>query len=458
MHCGLGECRVKVEACIQGKLQPCIPNKPPRQNELCDHKDNNCDGKTDEGFNIGKECTALGECGLGKIECEIQGGITTVCSTAPGATQSKAEKEICDQKDNNCDGETDEKLTGCGLCGVKEVCGDGKDNDCNGSVDEGCQCKPGEEIKCGDLQLSGIGECQAGLQKCNSEGKWQDCQGEKKPIIEKCDLKDNDCDGLTDEEIQDAGDSCGQKEGLCQMGKIACAKGKLVCQDTVEPVEEECGDKLDNNCDGKTDEDCDDSTVKKNLDKKGGVVNGPKGSRVILPEGAVSEGTEIKISPATSQKTGDKFVAMGDFFHITSNSPLAKPATVILPYDQEKIPAGHSAQELVIFSAPDNILVWGELPSLSDKNSGLVAGVASHFSYFVVGLPKVKRDDKVDTEAVGCSIIGSNSNNWKSGTGNNNSVNYNRNEPKTTGQWGTILLLLAAVIWMLILRLRRKWI
>ena len=42
-------------------------------------------------------------------------------------------KEICDYKDNNCDGKVDPNCEGCG----PEIC-DGKDNDCDGARDEKC--------------------------------------------------------------------------------------------------------------------------------------------------------------------------------------------------------------------------------------------------------------------------------------------------------------------------------
>ena len=46
--CGVGECQVSVDNCVDGKLQQCVPGTP--GTEICgDNLDNDCDGRTDEG-------------------------------------------------------------------------------------------------------------------------------------------------------------------------------------------------------------------------------------------------------------------------------------------------------------------------------------------------------------------------------------------------------------------------
>ncbi len=69
-----------------------------------------------------------------------------------------------------------------------EVC-DGKDNDCNGQVDENLV------QGCG----SDVGECSAGSSKCEG-GAWGPCVGAVGPGVELCDGKDNDCSGVADDQ------------------------------------------------------------------------------------------------------------------------------------------------------------------------------------------------------------------------------------------------------------------
>jgi hypothetical protein len=83
------------------------PNVNPGKTEICDGKDNNCNGQIDEGFNVGQSCTVgVGECArTGQYVCKADGS-GTQCNATPGTPTA----EICDGKDNDCDGQIDEGI------------------------------------------------------------------------------------------------------------------------------------------------------------------------------------------------------------------------------------------------------------------------------------------------------------------------------------------------------------
>ena len=142
------------------------PQRAPGKTEKCDGVDNDCDMQVDE--NVSRSCgKAMGVCRQGQQSCTSGSWGACIGSMKPS-------NEKCDMKDNDCDGTTDEGV---------------------------CSCSPGQSRPCG----KDTGECTAGTQNCNAQGTgWGMCQGKVGPSSEKCNNKDDDCDGQTDE-----GDTCG---------------------------------------------------------------------------------------------------------------------------------------------------------------------------------------------------------------------------------------------------------
>ena len=193
----------------------------------CDEVDNDCDGDTDEGHDLdgaalGTTCRSPGRCGAGVVTCRVDGTAAT-CSTMPDGPDPQDAPEACDDIDNDCDGDTDEDFdvggacrTGMGACAragvlacdalaglvcvappvtpAPERCGDGVDNDCNGQTDEG--------FDVGAVCWVGQGACRTvGKTRCTDDGTTTTCQAVPgTPGVERCgDGIDNDCDGDTDE-------------------------------------------------------------------------------------------------------------------------------------------------------------------------------------------------------------------------------------------------------------------
>ncbi len=299
-NCGSdeGECSFGKQTCSDdGKWGDCEGGKGPAE-ETCDGKDNDCNGKTDDGLTAPDSTTQEGVCKGAKQVCKGAEGWKDDFSAIDGYEETESK---CDGKDNDCDGNIDNGLTApasskqAGVCenSVKvcdgangwkddfssidgyeadEAACDGKDNNCDGTVDEGCDCKTGDTQQCGTTDK---GECKFGTQTCKADGTWGDCEGAVNPVDETCDGKDNDCDGTPDNNLTPI--LAVNQQGVCKDSVKVCENGQLR-----EPVAAELGtdyEVTETRCDGK-DNDCD-GDIDKDLDapalsKEKGVCAGKK--------------------------------------------------------------------------------------------------------------------------------------------------------------------------------------
>lgn len=140
ISCGVGECTVTMPACSDaGVPNTCKPKDP--GTEVCNGKDDDCDGTNDNGI-------ADIKCGSGVCE-----------NTAPGCVGGAP--GTCIPKDLGIEtcglGECVNFVSKC-IGGVPQTCApkpagsescDGKDNDCNGVIDDGpaaALCPPGTNV------------------------------------------------------------------------------------------------------------------------------------------------------------------------------------------------------------------------------------------------------------------------------------------------------------------------
>jgi len=205
---GMGICKSGNQTCSGGKWGACEGEVLPGT-EACNKLDDDCNGQTDENF-------PSVTCGQGACQVMVDG---CVDGMVPDCTPGDPMPETCD----------------------------GTDEDCNGEIDNGIDCPcttEGEMRSCysGGNGTVGVGECKSGMQTCVN-GAWGACENEVLPATEACDGKDNDCDGMNDENIPKK--TCGA--GACLATVEACVNGQEQTCTPGQPKTETCNN-IDDDC------------------------------------------------------------------------------------------------------------------------------------------------------------------------------------------------------------------
>ncbi len=296
----------------------------PSAEEICDGLDNNCDGTVDEdllvSFYVDNDQDGYGDESLTAEACAPAFGLSLIAGDCDDTDPeiSPAETEICDEIDNNCDGEIDEgtlvtyypdqdedgfgddslPMEGCdvpsghvttgGDCDdletyahpiMIEFC-DEIDNDCNGQVDESGSI--GESTFWLDSDGDGYGDPNQPSQSCSipvghvdNDEDCSDTNASVSPLgTEICNNTDDDCDSMVDEDATDAqtfyADYDSDGYGDAGNTTLACTMptdfitDSTDCDDNdndIHPGADEICNGEDDNCDGTVDTDAIDTTT-----------------------------------------------------------------------------------------------------------------------------------------------------------------------------------------------------
>ena len=126
--------------------------------------------------------------------------------------------------------------------------------------DPGCGCLDldADGFTCDDCDDGDATSHPAAAERCDDRDN--DCDGHTdeglRTVAERCNLLDDNCNGLVDEGNPDASGSCSTGEpGVCgASGMLLCSEGEVTCFRTEGGGVEVCGNGLDDDCDGAADE------------------------------------------------------------------------------------------------------------------------------------------------------------------------------------------------------------
>ncbi|MBZ4416290.1 putative metal-binding motif-containing protein [Myxococcus sp. RHSTA-1-4] len=276
--CGIGDCTTSISACINGIEQPCVPGTP--TSEVCDNRDNNCNGQIDELADL--------QCGVGACvrvvpactnicwEEETQDGKPprTVCEWGPNqCIPGTPKSETCNSIDDNCNGAVDD---GALLTFYRDGDGDGYGK--GSALGLGCSPPAGQApnnqdcndsdaaVKPGVMKTCGVGACTTSVPAC-IDGAEQPCKPGL-PTAETCDRVDNDCNNQVDDPppLHCGTGACARTAPVCaelcwleetRDGKPPverCEWGEYGVCIPGEPVSEICGNGIDEDCTGVVDD------------------------------------------------------------------------------------------------------------------------------------------------------------------------------------------------------------
>lgn len=216
-------------------------NVNPEAPEVCDFLDNDCSGDIDEGVAV-KMFPDTDHDGHGDDSEKFADGV----ETCPGAVGFALVANDCDDKDPEV------------FLGQFEIC-DNKDNNCDGNIDEIEEHAPWfadlDQDGYGDPESSPVFSCYRVAGRVLSHNDCNDKSNKINPnATELCDGLDNDCNGLADYRLPGINNfEDDDRDGIPD----ADCDGGTDCNDTDprtgDGFEEVC-DRVDNDCDGEIDE------------------------------------------------------------------------------------------------------------------------------------------------------------------------------------------------------------
>ncbi len=447
--------------------------------EKCDSVDNDCDGTVDETFNTQTDVNNCGRCGqvcafphatphCGSATCSFNPATDCAAGFVDAdhnqlngceyqCTPTNGGVEICDGKDNDCNGLADDNtmdsgsacaattppkgaciangVTTCSMgvlvCAgatdpVVETCNN-IDDDCDGvkddNVTQGCYT--------GTPGTSGVGACHNGTQTC-AAGVFGACTAQVTPSAELCNGIDDDCNGVIDngpggvaiKQTCYTGTAGTMGVGTCKTGTQTCAFGAFgACAGEIKPTTDICGDNLDTDCDGKNDtqEGCLVVDAELRLD---GIDGGALGTAVgtqhsfdlVMASGGVPVGKNVYAAwsenvGATTEvylrKSTDGGTTWGTIVNVTSNQATTsvKPMLAIAPGAVDRVVVAYQTvnggvRDIIVQTSADGGATFSTPTGALDA-----AGDSFHHSVAINGTTVIVAWEKLDTATLNRDVM-----------------------------------------------------
>src|SRR5579859_8116485 len=127
--------------------------------------------------------------------------------------------------------------------------------------------------------------------------------------------------------------------------------------------------------------------ITKTIGSEGGTVSGSDGTSVVIPMGALGMSSNITITPIDAPAPAGTVLVGPAYDFSPDGTQFSSPVTITLPYDPAKIPSGHTASEIRIYTAARGTTNYSALQTTFGASSNTVQTSTTHCTVYLPAAP-----------------------------------------------------------------------